>query len=55
MKLSHLIHVDKMNLQKLYEEMEQKAKLLSPNNPKVDLNIFEQQIKKHYGDKMQER
>ena len=51
-KLSQLMHNDKINLIKFYEEMQSKIKNKNNNNKIVDLNIFEEQIKKYYGSKV---
>ena len=56
LKLASLLHSDKVDLQKLYEEMDHRAKgNKTISKPVVDANIFEYQIKKLYRDKIKER
>jgi calpain, invertebrate len=56
-KLSQMMHYDKINLIKFYEEMESRAKgkIGTTNKKMVDLNVFEEQIKKCYAGKVGER
>ena len=60
LKVASLMLNDKVDLNKFYEEMEVKAKNVSKNSnlqgkSSVDANIFENQIKKLYGKKVNER
>ena len=52
--MSQMMHHDKINLINFYEEMEgrSKSRVGSSNKKMVDLNIFEEQIKKYYGGKV---
>ena len=44
-----MLHSDKVDLQKFYQEMEGLSTNKSPNGKKlIELNTFEQQIKKYY-------
>jgi hypothetical protein len=55
-KLAQMLHSDKVNLIKFYEEMESKSKSKLPSSKKsIELNLFEEQIKKYYGGKISER
>lgn len=52
-KLSQLLHTDKVNLIKFYEEMEGRARGKAPNNSNaprrpIDLNLFEEHLKQLY-------
>lgn len=52
-----MLHQDKINLMKFYEDMEGKAKskIGTTNKKMIDLGVFEEQIKKTYGNKMSEK
>ncbi|MCB0370228.1 MAG: hypothetical protein KDD45_12600 [Bdellovibrionales bacterium] len=52
-----MMHQDKINLIKFWEEMEGKAKnkVGQTNKKLIDLNVFEEQIKKYYGGKIGEK
>lgn len=54
--MAQLLHSDKINLIKFYEEMEGRAKN-RPNSSRkaIELNLFEEQLKKNYGGKISER
>ena len=49
--MSQMMHQDKINLINFYEEMEgrSKSKIGNTNKKMVDLNVFEEQVKKYYG------
>lgn len=51
-----MMHQDKINLLKFYEEMQGKAKNKTSANKKIiDLNTYEEQIKKFYSGKISEK
>ena len=52
-----MLHHDKINLIKFYEEMEgrSKSKIGNTNKKMIDLNTFEEQVKKYYGGKVGEK
>jgi Ca2+-binding EF-hand superfamily protein len=53
-KLAQLLHTDKVNLLKFYEEMESRVKG-KPSRKAIELNLFEEQVKKNYGGRIGER
>lgn len=52
-----MMHQDKVNLLKFYEEMEgrSKSKIGTTNKKMIDMNVFEEQIKKYYASKVSEK
>jgi Ca2+-binding EF-hand superfamily protein len=53
-----MLHSDKVNLIKFYEEMESQSKTKAGNSTvkkTIELNLFSDQIKKSYGGKISER
>jgi Ca2+-binding EF-hand superfamily protein len=54
-RLAQMLHQDKVNLVKFYEEMEGKSKSKVGSKKVIDLNLFEEQLKKHYPAKVTER
>ena len=52
-----MLHNDKTNLMKFYDDMEGKAKskIGNTNKKMIDLNVFEEQMKKIYGSKISEK
>lgn len=54
-RLSQMLHQDKVNLVKFYEEMEGKSKSKVGSKKVIDLNLFEDQLKKTYPAKVTDR
>lgn len=57
-KLAQMMHSDKVNLIKFYEEMESKSKTKAGSSAvkkTIELNLFSESIKKAYGAKISER